>query len=130
MKPPPFRSFGAYAVLLSLKESAMVADDPKFPIPRPPAKPVVPHYSPTRRALWITAADLDSKIAEEVRSWEYHERQLREGRANVERWREQSRALKMAAEALAGMDKAAIIVEPVYTPEGKDERAPESKRVI
>lgn len=109
-QPPPFRSFGAHAVLLSLKEAAAMNEKP--------TKPVVPHYSPTRRLLWNAAGSMDKEAEEIERGFQYHRDQLQQGADKVARLRERSAALKAAADALGGMDKAGIVVTPDSKPPG------------
>lgn len=79
-------------------------------------KPVLPHYSPTRRALWNAASKLRTDAQEEERGMEYHHNALRTAKAKIARMTEEADAIEKAARALGGMDKSGIVVEPTTEP--------------
>lgn len=77
-----------------------------------PEKPVIPHYSRTRRALWAVVKDYDIAADSDQGQERWHNEQAQTYRESATRKRELSKALKAAAEALGGMDKASIVVAP------------------
>lgn len=77
------------------------------------AKPVLPHYSPTRRVLQEALTRTNREIDDQQSSLGYHENELMKGREKLAKLKAQSVHIEVAMNALAAMDKSGLIMKAV-----------------